>query len=67
MKKLPSRNVDFRNLMREVGLSGVEFARRIGVTPGTVSAWMTGKSKPPGAAVAYLELLDKVRRLNAEP
>lgn len=66
MKKSPGWNDDFRNLMAEVGLSGAELAKRLDVTQGTVSSWKTGRTKPNGAAVAYLELLAKVRRLNAE-
>jgi transcriptional regulator with XRE-family HTH domain len=47
-------------LMDECGITGAELARRIDVFPSTVSAWVGGKPVP-GAVIAYLELLTKVR------
>ena len=48
--------------MAETGISQAELARKCDVAPSRVSAWATGKSKPPGAAIAYLRLLAAVRR-----
>jgi DNA-binding transcriptional regulator YiaG len=40
-------------------------ANRIDVYPSTVSTWTTGKTKTPGAVIAYLELLATIKRLAA--
>ena len=59
------RNQDFRRLMREIAMKGAELARRVDVHPNTVSCWATDRSEVPGAVLAYLELLAKVRALDA--
>ncbi len=38
-----------------------ELAARVAATKGTVSAWATGKRRPPGSVVAYLRLYSAVR------
>ena len=61
VNKPTPRYSDFPKLMADCELSGAELARRVDVFPSTVSTWMTGKSEPPGAVIAYLELLAWVR------
>ncbi len=58
-----SGNPNFAALLADAGISASELARRIDVFPSTVSTWTTGKTTPPGAAIAYLKLLAKVRAL----
>lgn len=49
------------------GVSGSELARSIGVTPGAVSRWETGKRRPTGpAASAYAALLTSLRKVRTE-
>jgi len=50
--------------MKLCGLSASALARAVDVHPNTVSAWVTGKARTPGAVIAYLELLAKVRSLS---
>jgi putative transcriptional regulator len=49
-----------RRVRRRVGLSQVEFARRIGVPLATVRRWERGEAMPEGAARTLLRLLDRV-------
>lgn len=49
--------------MSETGLTSAELAKRIKVSPNTVSGWMTRKHKIPGAAFAYVELLASISRV----
>lgn len=56
-------HADFQNLLRDLGMSGAELARRVDVHQSTVSSWSTGRIKPSGAVVAYLKLLAEIRRL----
>lgn len=51
----------FEMLMNDSELSQSELARRIEVSPNTVSNWATGKTKVPGAVLAYLTLLVRVK------
>ena len=48
-----------RRVRRRLGLTQVEFARRIGVSHETVRNWEQGKRRPTGAARALLRVLDK--------
>ena len=48
-----------RRIRRRVGLTQVEFARRIGVSHETIRNWEQGKRGPTGAARALLRVLDK--------
>jgi DNA-binding transcriptional regulator YiaG len=68
MKKSSARhsgNPNFPTLLSDAGITASELARRIDVFPSTVSTWTTGKTTPPGAVIAYLELLAKVRAIHA--
>jgi len=49
--------------MAETGLTGAALAERVDVARSTVSSWTTGKVEPPGAVLAYLQLLAEVKRL----
>jgi len=49
-----------RRVRRRVGLSQVEFARRIGVPVTTVREWERGTAAPQGTARALLRLIDRV-------
>ena len=48
-----------RRVRRRVGLTQVEFARRIGVPHETIRNWEQGKRGPTGAARALLRVLDR--------
>lgn len=50
-------------LMKLCDITGAQLAERVDVYPSTVSHWVTGKTEPPGAVYAYLELLAKVRAI----
>ena len=50
-------------LMKAAGVTGAQLAQQVDVFQSTVSNWRTGKSSVPGAVIAYLELLAKVRAL----
>jgi len=49
-----------RRVRRRLGLTQVEFARRIDVPHETIRNWEQGKRGPTGAARALLRVLDKV-------
>ena len=49
-----------RRVRRRLGLTQVEFARRIDVPHETIRNWEQGKRGPTGAARALLRILDKV-------
>ena len=49
-----------RRVRRRAGLSQAEFARRIGLSVGTVRGWEQGKLAPQGAARALLRVIDRV-------
>ena len=49
---------EFRILLARAGFSKAELARRLGLTPQTVSDW---KGAPPRYALAYLGLYVKVK------
>lgn len=44
----------FDELLKRAGITKAELARKLGITPNTISTW---KSEPPQYATAYLELL----------
>jgi putative transcriptional regulator len=48
-----------RRVRKRLGLSQVEFSRRIGVSLDTIRNWEQGKRCPTGAAKALLKILDK--------
>ncbi|MDE0718483.1 MAG: helix-turn-helix domain-containing protein [Rhodospirillaceae bacterium] len=48
-----------RRVRRRLGLTQVEFARRIDVPHETIRNWEQGKRCPTGAAKALLRVLDK--------
>ena len=48
-----------RRIRRRLGLTQVEFARRIDVPHETIRNWEQGKRGPTGAARALLRVLDK--------
>ncbi|MBI4757213.1 MAG: helix-turn-helix domain-containing protein [Betaproteobacteria bacterium] len=48
-----------RRVRRRLGLTQLEFARRIGVSLDTIRNWEQGKRCPTGAAKALLKVLDK--------
>lgn len=48
-----------RRVRRRLGLTQVEFARRIDVPQETIRNWEQGKRCPTGAARALLKVLDK--------
>ena len=48
-----------RRVRRRLGLTQVEFARRIDVPHETIRNWEQGKRGPTGAARALLKILDK--------
>ena len=47
---------DLENELSEMGWTGSELARRLGVDPDTVSRWRRGRIPIPGYASAYLTL-----------
>ena len=49
-----------RRVRRRLGLSQLEFSRRIDVSLDTIRNWEQGKRCPTGAAKALLKVLDKV-------
>lgn len=51
----------FNHLLIEAGLSQAALSRRIATSENTVSKWANGKSKVPGAVLAYLTLLVRVK------
>ena len=52
-----------RRVRRRLGLTQVEFARRIDVSHETIRNWEQGKRCPTGAAKALLRVLDKAPEL----
>lgn len=48
-----------RRIRRRLGLSQLELARRINVSPETIRNWEQGKRCPTGAARALLRVLDR--------
>ena len=50
----------FEMRLKRTGLNKSELARRMGVFPGTVSAW---KDSPPRYVIAYLKLLIEYNKI----
>ena len=48
-----------RRVRWRLGLTQVEFARRIDVPPDTIRNWEQGKRRPTGAARTLLRILDR--------
>ena len=48
-----------RRVRRRLGLTQIEFARRINVPHETIRNWEQGKRRPTGAAKTLLRVLDK--------
>ena len=51
--------LEFRTTLLRLRLSQGELARRMGVLPGTVSRWATGKLALPTYVIAYLKALER--------
>lgn len=63
MKTHPPDDVEeLRLALDEMGMSQVELARRVKSRADTVSRWMNRRAKVPGAVMAYIRLLKRVRR-----
>ena len=60
LKRLGEINDPFPLLLCRAGILKSELARRLGITPNSVSNW---KDSPPKYAVAYLELLIEYNRV----
>ena len=56
-----ARSTKLKALMADCDMTGAELARRVDVFPSTVSAWVNARTDVPGAVLAYLTLLSKVR------
>jgi transcriptional regulator with XRE-family HTH domain len=53
---------EFRDTIRELGLSQTSFAEQLGLARSTVARWALGKSPVPRYAMVYLEeRLERVR------
>lgn len=52
-----------RRALADCRITGAELGRRIDVHANTVTAWTSGKRPVPGAVMAYLDLLAKVKAL----
>ncbi len=50
-------------LMESTGLSASDLAKRVDVHPNTVTNWRTGKTEVPGAVIAYLTLLLRIKQI----
>lgn len=51
--------IDAKRIREQAGLSQTAFARRIGVSVGTLRNWEQGRRVPDGPAQVLLRLLDK--------
>ena len=49
-----------RRVRKRLGLTQLEFSRRIEVSQGTIRNWEQGKRSPTGAAKALLKVLDRM-------
>lgn len=57
----------FRDALKDVGLSQAKYSDRIGVNKDTMSRWVTGRMSPiPRYAIYPLELLTAIKRLKDE-
>lgn len=61
------KSADFRDILKDLGISQAEYARRIDVSKDTMSRWVTGRMSPiPRYAIYPLELLTAIKRLKDE-
>jgi putative transcriptional regulator len=58
---VPSQ-VDVKAIRRKLKMSQEEFAQRFSFTPARIRDWEQGRSKPDGAARAYLMVIQKERK-----
>jgi DNA-binding transcriptional regulator YiaG len=52
---------EFRDELKECGLSQTDFAHRLDIAVSTVNRWASGELPVPGYAQAYLRLLRRNR------
>jgi plasmid maintenance system antidote protein VapI len=45
---------EFRDVLREIGWSASELARRLGIRPGSVFDWLNGRNAVPENLAAWL-------------
>lgn len=48
----------FKARLRKLGISQIELAKRFRCSPPTISDWITGRTRIPGSALAYLALIE---------
>jgi hypothetical protein len=53
-------NTDLPKALSDLGLSTMEFAGLVGVTPRAVNLWISGERELPGPVVAYLRLFSSL-------
>lgn len=69
-RDLPPRkgsSFDLAGALKAAGWTKKEFAKRAGVHPNTVTAWVMGRREVPGIVVAYLDLIARLRALADRP
>jgi transcriptional regulator with XRE-family HTH domain len=54
---------EFRDTIRELGLSQRALARHLGLNKSTVNRWATGETPVPQYAVAWIEAWGDLRRI----
>jgi DNA-binding transcriptional regulator YiaG len=57
MRSVPMTSLHFRNVIAKIGLSQVQAARVLGVTPRTVRRWALDEVKIPPTAAKLLRLM----------
>lgn len=56
-------HLQVRDMLHELGWSQAEFSRRIDTHRNVVSRWVKGHTRVPGAVLAYLRLVVKLKRI----
>jgi transcriptional regulator with XRE-family HTH domain len=56
---------EFRSALRAIGLSQRALAERLGLAISTVNRWAVGPTPVPRYAIAYLDVVGKLRALAA--